>query len=194
MNRKVNVTLELFETSNSMWYVRKIDQYGSPLTIGLLYERTGHWQFSYTDMDGLELIGELGEGDNWHDDALLAISEFLGQMRPQQSQQQQAKHSAPKASIPTLREAVAIALSRKIQDMTGRAKCESMDKFCSRVKLFLRNQFDPMLGLVGSIETYLNRLKMAGKSTSYVRGMKSTLYGFMACLPTCQIDFLGGVR
>lgn len=99
-----------------------------------------------------------------------------------------------KVPIPTLSQAVAIALSRKIQDMTGRAKCKSMAKFQSRVKLFLAKEFDPMLGLKQSVEAYLNRLKLAGKSASYVRGMKSTLYGFLAYLPTCQVDFLGRAK
>lgn len=190
-NPNVTIALEKFEMSDSMWYVRQIDPHGAPLTIGVLYQRHDHWQFSYTDL-GMELTGNLG--DNWQSGAVVSIGEWLGQLRAQPVQQQQAKHGKPKAQIATLREAVAIALSRKIQDMTGRAKCASMRKFCSRVKSFLRHEFVPMLGMVGSIEAYLNRLKMAGKSNSYVRGMKSTLYGFLAYLPPCQTDFLGGVR
>jgi hemin uptake protein HemP len=112
--------------------------------------------------------------------------------RPQPIQQD--NHGKPKdvkkATIP-FSQAVSIALRNVTSEMLERAKSESVKKFESRVKSFLGHEFNPSLGLVGSIQAYLNRLKLAGKSASYIRGMKSVLNSFMAYLPTCQIDFSG---
>ena len=88
-------------------------------------------------------------------------------------------------------QAVSIALRNVTSEMLERAKSESVKKFEYRIKSFLGNEFKPSLGLVGSIQAYLNRLKLAGKSASYIRGMKSVLNNFMSYLPTCQIDFSG---
>jgi hypothetical protein len=113
---------------------------------------------------------------------------------PQPVQQQQAQHGGKGKVKPvkiTFGEAVTIALKNVMSEMSGRAKNESVKKFESRIKSFLGHEFKPMLGLVGSIQAYLNRLKLAGKSASYIRGMKSVLNSFMAYLPTCQIDFSG---
>jgi hypothetical protein len=98
-----------------------------------------------------------------------------------------------KVKVLPFHEAIHVALSHKMSELAGRAKRESVSKYEYRVKSFLSHEYQPSLGLVGSIQAYLNRLKLAGKSASYVRGMKSTLNGFLACLPTCQISMFSGV-
>ena len=287
--KKVNVTLEKFETNNRMWYVYQVlNEQGGRNLVGLLHERTGYWQFAYTDFGDMKLTGNLG--DNWQNDAVVAISEWLtnmgdgkftfehdGQtheyeidhdgciqfetgklgvvylletrnmacavihavhmlkadklaretiaqntsiafmpyqasavtstmdmattqeireveMRPQPVQQQQAQHGGKgkvKTVIIPFSQAVSIALKNATSEMLARAKVESVKKFESRVKSFLGHEFKPSLGLNGSILAYLNRLELAGKSASYIRGLKSVLNSFMAFLPTCQIDFRG---
>jgi len=116
------------------------------------------------------------------------------EMRPQPVQQQQAQHGGKgkvKTVIIPFSQAVSIALKNATSEMLARAKVESVKKFESRVKSFLGHEFKPSLGLNGSILAYLNRLELAGKSASYIRGLKSVLNSFMAFLPTCQIDFRG---
>ena len=99
----------------------------------------------------------------------------------------------PKVKILPFHEALHVALTRKMNELAGRAKADSVRTFECRVKSFLSHEYNPSLGLVGSIQAYLNRLKLAGKSASYIRGMKSVLNSFMAYLPTCQICMFSGV-
>jgi hypothetical protein len=98
-----------------------------------------------------------------------------------------------KVTVTPFHEAVGIALNKQTSKLLGYAKIETVDKFAYRVKSFLTHEFNPMLGLVGSVNAYLNRLKLSGRSASYIRCVKSVLTRFVASLPTCQLSMFSGV-
>lgn len=101
------------------------------------------------------------------------------------------KKAVSAVTLPTLSQAIDHALCAFLGAVGGRVKSTSLKRYNNRVKLFLRDGFDPKMGLRGSVELFLTRLKQANYSTSYVRAMKSVLYGFLAHVPTCQLSYLG---
>lgn len=85
-------------------------------------------------------------------------------------------------------EAINVALTRKGKERGITDKTKNEDN--CRLHSFLSKHYNASLGLVGSIQAYLNNLKAAGRSASYIRRMRGLLNQFLAYLPTCQLSFV----
>jgi hypothetical protein len=87
--------------------------------------------------------------------------------------------------------AIEVSLSRKMNErgITDKTKKEDV----CRLNSFITKHYNASLGLVGSIQAYLNNLRTAGRSASYIRRMRWLLGQFMAYLPTCQLSMFSGV-
>lgn len=95
---------------------------------------------------------------------------------------------ARKVKVLKFGEAVNVALIRKGKEKGITDKTKKEDN--CRLRSFLSKHFNASLGLSGSIQAYLNNLKVAGRSASYIRRMRGLLGQFMAYLPTCQLSFI----
>lgn len=95
---------------------------------------------------------------------------------------------AKKVKVLMFGEAVNIVLIRKGKERGITDKTKNEDN--CRLRSFLSKHYVPRLGLVVSIQTYLNSLKAAGRSAGYIRRMRGLLNQFLAYLPTCQLSFV----